>query len=82
MVVNNTNTKNASESRLSESPTTQPDRLLKFQTVARMLGLAENTSHTIRAMAKRRQLTEVRFNGRLLRYTESSVIELMKGTRA
>jgi predicted DNA-binding transcriptional regulator AlpA len=62
-----------------ESITAPADRLLPFRNVARMLGLADNTSHTIRAMAKRGQLKEVRLNGRLIRYSERSVLDLIQG---
>lgn len=57
----------------------QTDRLLTFRQVNEALGFNCKTSHTVRNLAKRGQITAVRINGRTVRFTESSVSKLISG---
>ncbi len=59
------------------TPTTG-DRLLTREQANEMLGLKAKTSHTLRAMAARGQIEAVRLNGRVLRFRESSIRQLIE----
>jgi predicted DNA-binding transcriptional regulator AlpA len=55
------------------------DRLLTFREVNEALGFNCKTSHTARNLAKRGQITAVHINERTVRFTESSVRNLVSG---
>lgn len=55
------------------------DRLLTFREVNEVLGFNCKTSHTARNLAKRGQITAVHINERTVRFTESSVRNLVSG---
>jgi hypothetical protein len=57
----------------------RPDRLLTFREVNEALGFNCKTSHTARNLAKRGQITAVHINERTVRFTESSVRNLVSG---
>ena len=58
---------------------TNADRLLTFREVNEALGFNCKTSHTARNLAKRGQITAVHINERTVRFTESSVRNLVSG---
>lgn len=62
--------------------TTQADRLLDFRQVHAMVGSNCKTGHTARALAKRGLIREVRWNERVIRYSEQSVLALIAGRAA
>lgn len=67
------------DSRSSESTPAAPDKALGFRDVAARLGLATNTSHTVRALARRGLIRAIFLNGRTVRYSEASVLALIAG---
>lgn len=71
--------KTTAGSRQNESNTATADRLITFREVGNLLGLNCKTGHTARAFAARGQIRAVRINSRVLRYSLSSVLELVAG---
>ena len=55
------------------------DRLLGFREVNRLVGSDCKTSHTARALARRGLIRAVRVNERFLRFSEASVLALIRG---
>ena len=56
------------------------ERGLTFREVYELVGLRCKTSHTARDMAKRGQIRAIRLNGRVTRYSLTSVRQLL-GTK-
>lgn len=65
---------------MNQNERIRPDRLLTFREVNEALGFNCKTSHTVRNLAKRGQITAVHINKRTVRFTESSVRNLVSGT--
>ena len=63
----------------ANTATAQADRLLTFRQVHALIGSACKTGHTARALAARGQIKGIRLNGRVLRYSEASVLALVAG---
>lgn len=57
----------------------QTDRLLTFREVQALIGSTCKTAHTSLSLARRGMIKAVRINERTIRYTESSVLELISG---
>jgi predicted GIY-YIG superfamily endonuclease len=57
----------------------QRDRLINFRDVNALIGSKCKTGHMALALARRGIIQAVRINERLIRYKESSVIELVSG---
>lgn len=55
------------------------DRLIHFREVYDLIGSHCKTGHTARALAARGQIRAVRFNERVVRYSENSVFALVAG---
>jgi len=64
------------------SPPAETDRLLDFRAVHALVGSKCKTGHTARALAARGQIRAVRFNERVVRYSEKSVFALVAGKGA
>jgi hypothetical protein len=58
------------------------DKLIGFREVNDLLGMECKTGHTARAFAARGQIRAVRVNSRVVRYSLSSVLELVAGREA
>lgn len=65
----------------SETPSKEvvEDRLVDFRRVGELLGLRCKTGSTARALAARGQIRAVYLNSRVVRYSESSVLDLING---
>lgn len=61
------------------TPTAPADRLLNFREVHALLGYGCKTSHTALNLAKAGKIRAVRLNGRVIRYSENSVRDLIAG---
>lgn len=61
----------------SDETSAVADKLIDFRAVNSLLGLRCRTSHTARAMAHRGQIRAVSLNGRVMRYSLASVMELV-----
>ena len=61
------------------APTAQPDRLLAFRDVHALTGSTCKTGAYARQLAARGLIRCVRLNERTLRYSESSVLALIRG---
>ena len=62
---------------VSAKPVKPNDRLIDFREVMQLLGLRCRTGHTARALAARGQIRMVRLNERTIRFSETSVHELI-----
>ena len=62
---------------LQEAP--PADKLIGFREVNRLVGLACKTSHSVRNLARRGLIRQVRLNDRCLRFSENSVLQLIAG---
>lgn len=61
-------------------PPAAADRLLHYRQVNELIGSTCKTGHTARALAARGLIRAVKFNARVTRYSESSVLALIAGS--
>lgn len=61
------------------APTARPDRLLAFRDVHALTGSTCKTGAYARQLAARGLIRQVRLNERTLRYSEASVLALIRG---
>jgi hypothetical protein len=59
--------------------TAQADRLIDYREVNAAIGSRCRTAHTARNLARRGLIKSVRFNERVIRYSERSVRALVEG---
>ena len=64
-------------SKTKMETTVNQDRGLTFREVYELVGLRCKTSHTARSMAKRGQIRAIQLNGRVTRYSLTSVMQLL-----
>lgn len=72
----------AADRRQPEPASDVGDRLLTFREVNALLGLHCRTAHTVRGYAARGLIRAVRLNGRMVRYSQASVLALIAGQGA
>ena len=59
--------------------TPKSDKLLRFQEVNFLIGSRCRTGHTARDLMRKGLIKGIRINGRVIRYSENSVLALIRG---